>query len=371
VTSSQSEAPTGRISASAAGIGLVLISAAGFGSGALLVQPLYAAGMDTLTVLAWRFLTAAVLSWVYLLARDRTRGALRSLSRRRVGVLLMLGALFVGNSYAYFASLQVVPITLTSIISYLYPAIVAVMALRLVRRLEGRRAWLALGISMLGVALAVGGIPEGELPPLWGLGLAFANPLIYATWIVLQSRLAGDRPALSVADRPKLSSADRPALSSADRPAGQVRSPGEADVLDIVIPPGDAETVPDGPDPAVAAAIMTSATAAVYIVMTQGFGAPISPADVPAEAWPPLLALGLVATAIAIQAFYAGVKRVGGARASLISTVEPVYTIALAVILFDEHLTPVQVAGGLLVILAVVLAETGRPRHRSRHALAP
>ena len=59
----------------------------------------------------------------------------------------------------------------------------------------------------------------------------------------------------------------------------------------------------------------------------------------PAGTWPPLLGLGLVATAIAIQTFYAGVKRVGGARASLISTVEPVYTVVLAVILFGEHLT--------------------------------
>ena len=68
-----------------------------------------------------------------------------------------------------------------------------------------------------------------------------------------------------------------------------------------------------------------------------------------------------MATAIAIQTFYAGVKRVGGARASLISTVEPVYTVALAVTLFGERLTPEQIAGGALDIFAEVLAETGRP----------
>jgi drug/metabolite transporter (DMT)-like permease len=55
------------------------------------------------------------------------------------------------------------------------------------------------------------------------------------------------------------------------------------------------------------------------------------------------------------------VKRVGGARASLISTIEPVYTVTLAVILFGEHLAPVQILGGALVVFAVVLAETGRP----------
>jgi drug/metabolite transporter (DMT)-like permease len=242
--------------------------------------------------------------------------------------------MYVGNSYAFIASLQVVSISLASIIAYLYPAIVAVMATRLVRRLEGRRAWLALGISLLGIALTVGGIPAGELPPLWGLALAFANPVIYATWIVLQARLSGDRPA-------------SPGKATPGEPA-------------IEFPPGDAETASDAPDPSPAAALMTTATALVYALLLLGSGGSVSPQAVPAGTWPAILGLGLVATAIAIQSFYAGVKRVGGARASLISTVEPVYTVVLAMLLFGERLTPVQLVGGGLVIGAVILAETGR-----------
>ena len=115
------------------------------------------------------------------------------------------------------------------------------------------------------------------------------------------------------------------------------------------------------PDPSPAAALMTTATAAVYAVLLLGSGGSISPLEVPGTVWPALLGLGLVATALAIQTFYAGVKRVGGARASLISTVEPVYTVALAVVLFGESLTPIQIVGAALVVSAVVLAETGRP----------
>jgi drug/metabolite transporter (DMT)-like permease len=299
--------------------------------------------MTPLPVLFWRFATAAVLSWIYLSLRRPARASLLALSKRRLFVLLFLGALYVGNSYAYFAALQVVPIALTSIITYLYPAIVAVMGLRLVRRLEGRRAWLALGLSIVGVAFAVGGIPEGELPPLWGLALAFANALIYATWIVLQARLAGDRPT----------------------PGAGPRRDDE-----LTLPPGDAEAAIEigatgaapgsVPDPAAATAIMTTATAGTYALLALASGTSISPADVPAGLWPPLLAFGLVATALAIQAFYAGVRRIGAARASIVSTVEPVYTIALAVILFGETLAPIQVVGGALVLAAVILAETGR-----------
>jgi drug/metabolite transporter (DMT)-like permease len=334
VTSTVSPGRGMPISAQALGIVLVLVSAAGFGSGALFVQPLYDAGMQPLAVLFWRFTTAALFTWGYLLLSARRRSALLALTRRRVAVLLFLGTIYVGNSYAFIASLEVVPITLTEIIAYIYPALVAVLATRFARRLEGRRAWMALGISLAGVALTLGGIPGGEAPPLWGIALAFAHPLIYSLWIIIQARMAGERPR---------------------------RACRQADEITVDIPPGDAETPVDGPDPSPAAALMTTATAVVFAAALLGTDGSLSPLDVPVELWPPLLGLGLVATAIAIQTFYAGVRRVGGARAALISTVEPVYAVVLAVLLFGEHLAPIQIVGGAMVIFGVILAETGRP----------
>ena len=343
-----------RLSVQATGILLVLVSAASFGSVALFVKPLYAAGMTVLVLLAWRFITAAAVSWGYLLAGSRTRASLMLLTRRRAIVLLLLGTLYVGNSFTYIGALEVVPISLNSIIAYLYPAIVAVMALRLVRRLEGRRAWFALGLSLVGVALALGGVPDGEMPPLWGLALSFANPFIYATWIVFQSRLAGDRPVLD-------DEASRAGLGRGDAgPAARDTGSAEGMASHLGLPPADAETATDIPDPAAAGALMTTATAFVFTILALAAGHSLSPLDVPADAWLPLLGLGVIATAVAIQTFYAGVKRVGAARASLISTVEPVYTIVLAMLLFGESLAPVQVVGGALVLAAVILAETGR-----------
>ncbi|HTS15468.1 MAG TPA: EamA family transporter, partial [Candidatus Sulfotelmatobacter sp.] len=67
---------------------------------------------------------------------------------------------------------------------------------------------------------------------------------------------------------------------------------------------------------------------------------------------------------VAMQTFYAGARRIGAARAALVSTIEPVYTIALATLLFGEALTAVQLVGGALVIGAVLIAETGRPGGR-------
>jgi drug/metabolite transporter (DMT)-like permease len=190
--------------------------------------------------------------------------------------------------------------------------------------------------------MALGGIPDGARPPLWGIALAFASPLIYGVWIVIQARVAGDRPERS----------------------------RRGDARGVTIPPGDAEAVPDAPHPAPVTAVMTTATAAVFGALVLVSGRSISPADIAPDAWLPLLAIGLVSTAIAIQAFYAGVRRIGGARAALVSTIEPVYTIAMAMLIFGESLAPMQVAGGVLVIVAVLLAESGQlaPRRSAQDA---
>jgi drug/metabolite transporter (DMT)-like permease len=88
---------------------------------------------------------------------------------------------------------------------------------------------------------------------------------------------------------------------------------------------------------------------------------PLVPWQVPTEAWPGLFGIGLFAAAIAIQAFYASVARIGAAQASLMATVEPLIVIALGVGLLSEMLTPLQVLGALLVLAGVLLAQFATP----------
>jgi drug/metabolite transporter (DMT)-like permease len=63
-----------------------------------------------------------------------------------------------------------------------------------------------------------------------------------------------------------------------------------------------------------------------------------------------------------MQAFYAGARRIGAAQASLVSTVEPVYTITLAALLLGDVLGPIQMVGGVMVIAGVLIAQTGQMR---------
>ena len=319
----------------ALGVLLIVISACAFGSGALFAKPIYGTGVDWMTLLAWRFLFAAVLSWGWLMIWPTHRRALRSLSRRRIAILVLLGLFYLGNTGTYFAALETVSASLAALIVYLYPALVAVMSIRFARRLEGRRAWGALALATLGVALAVGGVDPQQAPPFLGLALTIATPVIYAVWIILAARLSGER-----AEAPR----------------------------NTAVPPYDSEVVaePRGTEPAPAAAVMITATAIGWWIAALATDRPVAPSQIPTEAWLPLLGVGVVSTALAIQTFYAGAKRIGAAQASLVSTVEPVYTIVLASLLFAEQLTPVQLLGGALVIIGVVIAQTGGGSRKPR-----
>jgi drug/metabolite transporter (DMT)-like permease len=306
------------------GVGLVVVSAFAFGSGALFAKPVYEAGADWHVLSAWRFGFGAALAWIWLALVPGHRAGLRRIGPRGALVALGLGVLYTGNSGTYFAGLETVPASLAALIVYVYPVLVAVLALRFGRRLEGHRAWIALCLALGGVTLAVGGIDARAVPPLSGLLLIVVSPIIYAVWIVLAAWLSGERRG-----------------ASADEGDG-------------------------GAAAATATAIMITATAATYWLSALALDRAVLPSEVPPAAWPGLLGVGVVSTFIAIQGFYAGAQRVGAAQAALISTVEPVWTIALAAILFGEELAPIQLAGGLLILGGVLLAQTRRGAARPR-----
>jgi len=54
--------------------------------------------------------------------------------------------------------------------------------------------------------------------------------------------------------------------------------------------------------------------------------------------------------------FFYGMKLIGATSASIISTLEPVMTVIFAVTLLDEHLTLLQVAGGVFVVMGGIVA---------------
>jgi drug/metabolite transporter (DMT)-like permease len=71
-----------------------------------------------------------------------------------------------------------------------------------------------------------------------------------------------------------------------------------------------------------------------------------------------------VSTVGAISLFFAGLRRAGPTKASILATVEPLVTVLLAFLVFGERLGAVQIAGGTLVLGAVLVLQARRLRLR-------
>ncbi|MGD0861887.1 MAG: DMT family transporter [Candidatus Limnocylindrales bacterium] len=310
------------------GIALGALSGAAYGTGPLFAKSVYHAGLDWIALLAWRFLFAAIVSWLWLLAQPRARTELRLLDRRTTGRLLFTGATFVLTASVYYAAIERIPTSLEALLMYAYPAVVAVLSMRLGYPLRGRLAWGSLAVVLVGAVLTIGGIEAGV--DQIGVVIGAFSPLAYAIYIVLAAWMAGERPG-----------------QTAD-----MRSKGKG-----------AEV-----SPPVAGAVMMTGTWLTMFVIAAAAREPLLPSQVPMEAWPGLFGIGLFAAAIAIQAFYASLARIGAAQASLMATVEPLVVIALGVVFLGETLGPLQILGALLVLTGVLLAQTATPTE-SRQAL--
>jgi drug/metabolite transporter (DMT)-like permease len=278
---------------------MVLASATGFGSLAILAKLGYASGLGTQQMLAFRFLLAAV----GMVAVAALAGQNPLLMRRsHLLTLLSMGALFYSaQSLTYFLALRTLPASMVVLIAYIYPSLVVAAGWLFLRRAVTVKHVAALVASFLGLALLVGG---ARFQLTWALLLALASPVVYTGYILVGERVMGSVPALAAS---------------------------------AVIMVG--------------AAIGFSSIALVTneLTLPRGLGG-----------WAVVVALALLPTMLAITLFLAGLPRVGASRAALLSTWEPVVTVMLAAVVLGDRLSVVQVLGGLLVLLAVVVVQSAQ-----------
>ncbi len=311
----------------------MLIAGASFASGSIFATLSYAKGIDWLTLLGWRFVIGASLAWLWVAVSSSRRMSVRRMSRRQLLVTLGLGAVYTGNAGTYYAGLETIPASLAGVLVYIYPVFVALLSLRFATRLPGRRPWFALVLAMVGVMIALGGVDVDANLPIGGILLIFASAAIYSVWIVLSARLSGERRDRLGSDAPEDATAARDAAGTT--------------------------------------AVMMTATAAVFGLMAGVAGRPLDPRTIPADAWPYLVGIGLLASFLAIQTLYAGARRIGAAQAALISTTEPLFIVVLSYVFLGQVLAPIQLLGAGLILLAVVIAQTSPRPHGAPEPATP
>ena len=109
-----------------------------------------------------------------------------------------------------------------------------------------------------------------------------------------------------------------------------------------------------GVDPLVASAYVTTGAGCSFLdarVVAGGGGL----GGATPSAYAAGVAMAVVGTALAIATFLAGMARVGSAWASIASSFEPVFTVALGVAVLGDPLGPGKLVGGLAVVAGAVL----------------
>ena len=280
------------------GVLLCLASAAGFGAMGVFGKLAYAEGATVGTLLVARFAFAAAVLWLLVLYRGAAR-EMRTLSRRDVGISLALGGVgYCAQAGAYFAALERLDASLLSLLVYTYPVIVTVAAIALRRDRASGRVALALVLASGGLVLVLVGAAAGALDPL-GTALGLGAALVYSAYILVS------------------------------------------------------EGVATRVGPLVLTTLVCTA-AAVTLTIAGLAGGDLDPGGVSAAGYLWLSALAVVSTVGALALFFGGLRRVGPTAASILSTLEPVVTVGLAFVVFGEALGPAQLAGGALVLVAVL-----------------
>jgi drug/metabolite transporter (DMT)-like permease len=82
---------------------------------------------------------------------------------------------------------------------------------------------------------------------------------------------------------------------------------------------------------------------------------------VPGEAWLGLLYAALLSVSLTNILYFTAIGRVGASRAALYAYLEPFLGVIFATILIGERATPLQLAGGAIIVAAIVVAS---PRRR-------
>lgn len=218
--------------------------------------------------------------------------------------LALLGATgYAPQSILFFLGMQRIDVSLGTVIFYTYPVLVVLGGWAALQQRPNRTMALCLAVTVVGAVLTAGEVGSGSTAGAVLMGLA---SLWYSWHVLVLGQLAPRTDALS-------------GLTF----------------------------------------MLCGATATVVVgeIVTR------NPLPSDPQSWAACIAAAYLCTVVALGLFVLGIRHVSAGEAAVLSTIEPVVSIALGVAALGEDLTAVRLAGAVLVLIGVSsLARTSRPR---------
>jgi drug/metabolite transporter (DMT)-like permease len=296
-----------RTDAGAAGAGLIILAATCFGTLGPISRFAADAGVEPLGLVAWRSGIGTLCMVVFVALTRRSLASLRvaSIPGRQRRFLLGAAAANALLNTAIFIAFGRVSIALALLVFYLYPAFVAIASMMRFGDRTSAGRWAALGISLLGMVLVVASGAELNRLDVLGLLLALCAAVAQAFYVLAARHGFGS-----------VGGAEAGALTTA-----------AATVLVVV-------------------AGLVIGQGAVFVQPAAGGNALLA-----------VLVAGTIGAGIPTVAFISGIRLIGAPRGAILATLEPVVGVVLAALLLGEVPGPLQIVGGILIIVAAILLQ--------------
>jgi len=284
----------------------IILAAAGFSVMPTMVKLVYLhSTFEPMDIAIWRFILATPIMWGLVLFRRRSARTAPA-EDLPITKLLFVGVIIAAAVLTAFFSLQRLPGSTYIVLFFTYPALVALFS-RLLGDAIRLRTWLALALALIGVTLTVPDLSASSSADMIGVGLALLNAAIVAVYYLLTRR-----------------------------------------ALEGVV------------DVSRASAVMMVGTLFIMLmlILLRGLQFPQNPLTVML-----LLGIGVFGTVLPVFGVNIAVQRIGAAQASLVSTVEPIMSMIVSMLILSEVILALQWVGAALIVGSVIALQL-RPRNR-------
>ena len=275
-----------------------------YGANPLGALPLYAEGINTCSVLFYRYAIAVAVLAVVMAVRRKPL----AVSRCDLAIMALLGVLFAASSLSLFMSFLFMGAGVASTLLFVYPVMVAVMMAVFFKERVTRSTVLAIALALTGVALLYKG--DGG-KPLSGAGvsLVMVSSLTYALYIIIVNK-----------------------------------SPLRMSSVKMT---------------------MYVLTFAVAVAVAMSFTDPANHLQLlhTPRQWGLALLLAVVPTVLSLLLMVIAVHDVGSTPTAIMGALEPVTAVVISVALFGELVTARLVIGIVLILAAVLLTVVGKNIH--------
>ena len=280
----------------AKGFALVILSAVVFGALPVVVRGVNACGSNSIMTSFLRFLLS--LLPLYLAARGK-KADLRITKSEALKILLIAVCGFGGTSVLLFLSYNYIPSGMATTVHFVYPVFVILGSILFLKQKISPMKMLCVALCFGGILMFYGGGGEGAVQPI-GLFFAFASGVTYSFYIVYL-----DWSGLSKMNPTKM--------------------------------------------------IFYMNTFSALMVGSLAVATGSFTLDITLKGWILALILAICVSFFAVRSFQMGVRIIGPQNAAILSTFEPITSLIVGILVYQEVLTLPGVIGCVLILSSVVI----------------